>query len=769
MRTTGEFDQGGTGYDSPMPPWISLSLFLAVGGLFDPSMLPTPDETRSELDAVCQRLARGENPYFGNALAQRLEAKIQAMNPGGDAELAVGFRGRLAEEYLRLGKLEEARARLLEALQLTETHELPPGLRNRLVYLLGLGELRLAEQQNCVAHHGGESCILPLAEGGIHRDPGAARRAMGYFEKALAQDPQEIQARWLLNLASLVAGSGLEAIAPERRISPSAAARLTDPSEGVRWPNLAAELGVDAVDLAGGSVIEDFDGDGWLDLVTSTWDPCGTLKAFRNDGQGGFQDVTESWGLHGQLGGLNLSHADFDNDGRKDLLVLRGAWLGDDGKIRSSLLRNDLGPEGGSFQDVTTAAGLAYPAYPTQTGSWADYDGDGDLDLFVGNEASSSQVFSWQMAEDPGRPFPSQLFQNQGNGVFVDKAREAGVANLRFAKGVAWGDYDNDGDPDLYVSNLGLNRLYRNEGADVQGKVRFVDVAPRLGVTGPEKASFATWFFDVDNDGDLDLFVADYSARVRKVSAWYVGLEPESEGHLVLYRNSGGTFTDVSLEVGFDRPLLPMGANFGDLDNDGWLDVFLGTGVPDLEAVMPDAVFRNVAGQRFREMTFAAGLGHLQKGHGVSFGDLDHDGDLDVLHQMGGAFPSDSFANALYENPGNENSWVAFELEGRLANRSGLGARIEVRIADESGGRSIHRVVGTGGSFGSSSLRQVVGLGRAREIERVEILWPGSGTRQTLGRLAPERLYRIIEGEDQPKPLELSPVRLGGRKQEQER
>ena len=745
-----------------------MSLLLVAGGLFDPALLPTPEETRSELSAVCQRLARGENPYFGNALARRLETRIGTLKEDGDAELAVGLRGRLAEEYLRLGQLDDARARLLEALQITESRELPAGLRSRLVYLLGLCELRLAERQNCVAHHGGESCILPLAEGGIHRDPDAARRAMKHFETTLEENPEEVQARWLLNLASMVAGEGFDAVAPNLRMAPAAAARLTEAGNGARWANLASELGVDAIDLAGGSVIEDFDGDGWLDLVTSTWDPCGPLKAFRNDGRGRFEEVTEAWGLHGQLGGLNLSHADFDNDGRQDLLVLRGAWLGDDGKVRNSLLRNDLGSSGGGFQDVTAVAGLAYPSYPTQTGAWADYDGDGDLDLYVGNEAASSQVFSWQMAENPGRPFPSPLFQNQGDGTFIDKAREAGVMNLRFAKGVAWGDFDNDGDPDLYVSNIGLNRLYRNEGVGADGKVRFTDVAPQLGVTAPERASFAIWFFDVDNDGDLDLFVSDYSARFRRVSSWYVGEDPGPEGHSRLYRNVGGTFEDVSLEVGFDRPLLPMGANFGDLDNDGWLDVFLGTGVPDLEAAMPDAVFRNLEGKRFQEVTFSAGFGHLQKGHGVSFGDLDHDGDLDVLHQIGGAFPSDGFANALYENPGNDHSWVAFELEGKRANRSGLGARIEVRVAGEGQGRSIHRVVGTGGSFGSSSLRQVIGLGTARRIERVEILWPGSGARQTLKGLEPERLYRILEGEDQPVSLELSPVRLGGREQEQE-
>jgi len=750
---------------------VAVHLALSPAAAADAPSRPVETTPTAELEAACERLRSGRNPYFGRGLAEELERRLGT--PIGDPAVRVGVRGRLAEELLRLGDPERAVELLEEARGIVEAAELAPELRHRLLYLLGLAWMQVAEERNCVAMHGARSCILPFAPEALHRDPEPARWAAEHFLRLLAEEPGEIQARWLLVLAWRVSGGDPEAL-PEAFRPPAGAFASEVPFP--RWSDRAPELGTDAFDLAGGAVMDDFDGDGLLDLVTSTWDPCDGLEAFRNDGRGGFEEVTEEWGLGGQLGALNLVHGDFDGDGRLDLLALRGGWLGDDGRIRNSLLANHLGDAdpgdaaldgdsggGGRFLDVTAAAGLAYPAYPTQTAAWADYDGDGDLDLYVGNESSTGRVYSWQLARDPGRAFPSQLFHNHGDGTFTDVARSAGATNDRFTKGVAWGDYDDDGDPDLYLSNLGANRLYRNDGAGDDGRPRFTDVAPELGVTGPGSASFATWFFDYDNDGDLDLFVADYGARVRRVSASYLGLGEAGEpGHPVLYRNDGGRFTDVSRQLGFVRPLLPMGANYGDLDGDGWLDLVLGTGVPDLEALMPDVAYRNDGGRRFVDVTFAGGFGHLQKGHGVAFGDLDNDGDQDLLHQMGGAFPADGFANALYENPTRGRRWLTLRLRGRHANRFGIGARIEVTVGEGEGRRAIHRRVGSGGSFGGSSLQQEIGLGNAREIVSVTVRWPGSGTVQRFSGVALDRCYLADEERPELIPLDPPRIRLGG-------
>jgi hypothetical protein len=505
------------------------------------------------------------------------------------------------------------------------------------------------------------------------------------------------------------------------------------------------------IDLAGGAVMDDFDGDGLLDLVTSTWDPCGHLEAFRNDGAGGFDNVTEAWGLDSQFGGLNLVHADYDNDGRLDLLVLRGGWLHRHGKMRNSLLRNELGEGRDRFVDVSLSAGIVGTEYPGQIAAWADYDGDGDLDLYLAYESPKYDSY------------PAQLFQNNGDGTFTDVASRAGVTNLGYAKGVGWGDYDEDGDPDLYVSNVGPNRLYRNNGDGT-----FADVAPALGVVEPSGRSFGTWFFDFDNDGDLDLLVADFHTPPALVVASYFGVT-STRGQPLLYRNDGGRFVEVSREVGLLRPVLPMGLNFGDLDNDGWLDFYLGTGDPNYETVTPNLMYRNVGGKKFDDVTFAGGFGHIQKGHGVAFGDLDNDGDQDLFHQVGGFYPGDAYSNVLFENPGNGNAWVVLRLEGRRANRFGVGARIEVRIdeapsaagAADGGARSVHVVAGSGGSFGGSSMQQEIGLGRARSIEWINVRWPGSGTVQRLNGVQPNRVYRVIEGVDRLETVELPPIGLG--------
>jgi hypothetical protein len=439
-------------------------------------------------------------------------------------------------------------------------------------------------------------------------------------------------------------------------------------------------------------------------------------------------------------GGLNAVHADDDNDGDLDILVLRGAWQRAHGRHPRSLLRNN-GDR--TFTDVTFDVGLGDVHYPTQTAAWDDYDLDGDLDVYVGNE------------RDANVDAPGQLFRNDG-GTYVDVAGPAGVTNGGFAKGVAWGDHDGDRYPDLYVSNLGgRNRLYRNHGDGT-----FTDVARDAGVERPI-SSFATWFWDYDNDGRLDLYVGAYGGTnvppdVADVAASYLGLPTRAERGIVYRGLAGGRFEAHELS----RVTLPMGANFGDLDNDGWLDLYLGTGYPYYEGLVPNVMLRNRAGQGFADVTTAGGFGHLQKGHGIAFADLDHDGDQDVYASMGGNYPGDGFANALWENPGGGGHWLEVRLVGTRSNRFGVGARIRIVIHEDGVAREIHRVVSTGGSFGGNPLRQAIGLGRAERIDRLEVYWPASDTRQTFGDLPVDRSIEVTEGADAPRPVTLAAAPL---------
>jgi hypothetical protein len=704
-----------------------------------PAVGPTaesPATVHEEFLAICDGIKRSRNSFFGTAQVGELESLLR--RPPGDARRDSRIRARLGLEYLRLGNNAGAIRLLAEARELMSTDP-SPGLELNFVRMLGLAHLRLGERSNCVDMHGPRSCILPLAEEAIHSDPRGSLEAIELYKTCLSMNPGSTAVQWLLNVAAMTVGRYPDAVPEPFRLPPES---LRSSYDIKRFPNIASAVGLDIYQQSGGGLMDDFDGDGLLDIVSSTIDPCGPMNFFHNDGRGRFEDRSAASNLKSQLGGLNTIHADYDNDGDPDLLVLRGGWLGADGRMRNSLLRN---AGDGTFQDVTRGAGLAEPAYPTQTAGWADYDNDGDLDLFIGNESSSSIEA------------PSQLFRNNGDGTFTDVARQAGVENERMAKSVAWGDYDNDGDPDLYISNIGLNRLYRNNGDGT-----FVDVAPDLDMTGPEGRSFPSWFFDYDNDGNLDLFVAAYDATLEDVASSLFG-RPTGAGHPRLYRNLGdGRFREVSREVGLDASCLPMGSNFGDLDNDGYLDLYLGVGIPSYESIAPNLMYRNDRGQRFQDVSYSGGFSHLQKGHGVAFGDLDNDGDQDIFEQMGGAYPGDAFPSVLYENPGHGNHWITLRLEGRKTNRSAIGVRIEVTVTEPEGTRSVHTTVGTGGSFGGSSLRQEIGLGSATSIVKLVITWPTSRTEQVFRDVQLDRSYAIVEGEDRMQPLVTPRIHLGG-------
>ncbi|MYE90677.1 tetratricopeptide repeat protein, partial [Candidatus Poribacteria bacterium] len=446
-------------------------------------------------------------------------------------------------------------------------------------------------------------------------------------------------------------------------------------------------------------------------------------------------------------------------------LVLRGAWLEAAGQHPNSLLRNN---GDSTFTDVTFDAGLGKAHYPTQTASWGDYNNDGNLDLYIGNE--STEAFN----------APCQLFRNNGNGTFSDVAAHAGVQNYGFAKSVIWGDYNADRFLDLYVSNFkGANRLYHNNGDGT-----FTDVAEQLNIDLPMR-SFPAWFWDFDNDGALDIYVAAYSAGISHLAAYALGIPTHSppsatraesttiyhncpdlrEGGLAhLYRGDGqGGFKEVARQRNLLQPNAPMGSNFGDLDNDGYLDFYLGTGYPDYKNLMPSIMYRNRRGIDFVDVTYAGGFGHLQKGHAVVFADLDNDGDQDIFEQMGGAFPGDGYNNVLYENPGSGNHFLTIRLAGVSSNRSAIGARIHTDVVENGERRSIYKYVNSGGSFGANPLRQTIGLGKAEKIERLEIFWHTTGLTQTFYNVPLNEFIQITEGETQYTTVELKKLKLGAK------
>ena len=282
----------------------------------------------------------------------------------------------------------------------------------------------------------------------------------------------------------------------------------------------------------------------------------------------------------------------------------------------------------------------------------------------------------------------------------------------------------------------------------------------QLGVAWP-RSSFPCWFWDFDNDGDLDLYVASYEAGIEHLAASYLGLPHDAE-MARLYRNDGtGGFADVAADFNLVHPTTPMGSNFGDIDNDGFLDFYLGTGDVHYEDLMPNMLYRNDAGRRFLDVTAASGTGHLQKGHGIAFADFDNDGDQDVFAEMGGAYPGDRYSDSLYENPGFGNRWLSVRLVGTSSNRSAIGVRIMVGVAAPDGPRSIYKSVGSGGSFGANPLRQTIGLGDAVRIEKLEVHWPATGQTQLFADVPMDSFIEVVEGGDRFTQLDLAGFRLG--------
>src|SRR2546430_10902436 len=690
-------------------------------------------------------LNRERADLFGKELNQLLAAPD---SPDKGAKV-LDLDSRYATELLLSGKSWEAieEFTMLDAFIKTSSVQFGSQTRSSLRHFLAIAFLRLGEQENCLTNHTIDSCLMPIRGNGVHKIQRGSRKAAELLTEQLNEFPDDLKARWLLNLAYMTLGESQDKGPPQWLIPPKV---FESDYQMPRFYDVAGNLGLDLNSLSGGVIAEDFDGDGNLDIMISSLGVRDQLRYFHNNGDGTFTERTEEAGLLGETGGLNIMQTDYNNDGWPDVLVLRGAWFGVEGHYPMSLLRNN---GNGTFDDVTEEAGLLR-FHPTQAATWFDYNNDGWLDLFVGNETT------------PGDTNRCELFRNNGDGTFTECAAEVGLDAIAFIKAVASGDYNNDGWPDLYISSRGQPKmLFRNEGPQSanksqKGAWKFTDVAAQAGVTGP-RYSFSTLFFDYDNDGWLDIFVCGFGIKdVGDIAADYLGLPTKAERARLYHNNHDGTFTDVTKEAGLYKVILGMACNFGDLDNDGYLDFYIGTGDPDLSTLIPNRMFRNAGGRFFQDVTTAGGFGHLQKGHGIAFADIDNDGDQDIFANMGGAYTGDIYRKALFENPGNSNHWLKLKLVGVKSNRAGIGARIKVTVENGAAQRAIYKTVNSGGSFGANPLRQEIGLGQAKSIKEVEIYWPSSGLTQKFDHLALDSCYTVREGDSRPVLVKLKSFRL---------
>jgi ASPIC and UnbV/FG-GAP-like repeat len=629
-------------------------------------------------------------------------------------------------------KPERAYEVLAEARSLIETDEalMRDGLYT-VIFLQAVTALRRGETDNCVMCRGESSCILPIAPAAQHTIPAGSQLAIRHFTEYLEQFPQDGDARWLLNVAHMTLGEYPGKVDPKYLVSIDHF--LKSEFDIGKFRDIGEKVKVNRFNMAGGAVMEDFDHDGLLDLATTSFDPSLPMTFYRNAGDGSFVLKTKEAGLSEQLGGKNLVQTDYNNDGHLDLFISRGAWL--NSPVRQSLLKNN---GNGTFSDVTESAGLLDPVNSTYS-CWGDYDNDGWLDVYIICELQTNR-----------------LYHNRGDGTFEDVSGRAGVGGdgKGYCKGANWVDFDNDDFPDLFVTNLkGMSKLYHNNRNGT-----FSEVTESMGIDGPQKG-FSCWAWDYDNDGWLDIFATCYDYSIGDVVKGLAGEAHTRMSNRLWHNVKGERFEDKTKESGLDMVFATMGSNFGDVDNDGYLDFYLGTGTPEFETLFPNRMFKNVEGRRFAEITASSGTGNLQKGHGVSFADWDRDGDLDMFIEMGGASLGDRYHNILFENPGQGNHWLSVKLVGKKTNRAALGARIKV-VAGGELPQTIYRHVSTGSSWGANPLEQHIGLQKADRVRTLEIHWPSSGTTQVFRDIAADQAIEVTELDDRIQTLPRKPIAL---------
>jgi len=618
-----------------------------------------------------------------------------------------------AIESLNAGNIDESITvlkNIMKTMGATDQNCTP---ENKVVFdQLAIAYMRKGEVENCANNHSPQSCIIPIQGSGIHQLTSGSEMAIATYKIILDRFPDDLQSRYLLNIAYMTLGK-YPAEVPKKWLINSDLFRQQNNSNIV-LKDVGAKKNVDMSGLAGGCVIEDLDNDGLLDIMASSYGVNDQIRYMHQQKDGSFKTETAASGLVGITGGLNLIHADYNNDGFSDIVVLRGAWWGKNARFPFSLLKNN---GNNTFEDVTIELGLYSPA-PTQAANWIDFNNDGWLDLWVAHE-----------------DYPAQLFINE-KGRFRDVAPQYGLNINKFVKGSIWGDINNDGFPDLYISIFGEpNKLFLNKTAADKTQRIFEDISKSAGIEEPI-ISFPTFFFDYDNDGFQDLFVSGYASLTKEgqkpaaedVVTDLYGMPPLSELPRLYHNNGNNTFTDLSKQYNVNHVVYTMGCNYGDIDNDGWLDFYLGTGTPNFTSIVPNKLYHNLGGKKFEDITYATNTGHIQKGHGVAFADIDNDGDQDIYEVMGGAYAGDHFRNVLFENTTvTSNHWVKLKLEGVTANRSAIGARVKIKVKGADGNfQDFYHIVSSGGSFGSNPLRIEAGLGNAVAIEEVEIQWPNA-------------------------------------------
>ena len=519
---------------------------------------------------------------------------------------------------------------------------------------------------------------------------------------------------------------------------------ISSEKSGIVWKHVAGHSSAKYLPetTGAGCAFLDYDNDGWMDIYlvnsgkSDFYSPTQPLRnaLYHNNRDGTFTDITEKAGVIGGGYGQGVAVGDYDGDGYPDLYVTQYG--------RSILYHNN---GDGTFTDVTEKAGVAAPGWASSA-VWFDYDNDGRLDLFVCRFVDFDRDKNLPCTADgkPGycvprlyKPMTSYLFHNNGDGTFTDVSKTSGIASYL---GKAWGvvatDINNDGNMDLFVANDTVaNFLFANRGGG-----KFEEIGTTSGVAysdaGRPRSGMGVDSADFDQDGWMDLFVANI----------------DHERYSLYKNNHDGTFDDLADKLGIGYPTRLMsgwGLKFFDYDNDGNLDLMIANGNPDdliqvyhqdVSYEEPLLLFHN-DGQKFQDVSSSSGPAFAKKlnSRGLALGDFDNNGAVDVLISTNDGAPL-----LLRNNVGDKNSWVGLHLKGKKANPDAVGARVTYKAGDLTRSRM---VVGGGSFLSSQDPRLVLGLGSHRELDWVEIRWPRPSTLvERFTGLALGRYTNIVEG-----------------------
>jgi hypothetical protein len=533
------------------------------------------------------------------------------------------------------------------------------------------------------------------------------------------------------------------------------------PAVAIRLVDVAEQAGLTLLNICGGPVKDyivevngngaalfDYDNDADLDVLIANGSTLENMTQggdqmvalFRNDGKAQFADVTPASGLRARGWGMGTCVADYDNDGFQDVYVTA---------FGPNLLFHNNGD--GTFSDRTARAGVGDPRWSTNC-AFADYDRDGDLDLYVANYLTFSERTIAKRGVSPDCKYlgvdvmcgpkglagePDVLYRNNGDDTFFDVTESAGIVDPgHYGFGVLFSDLDDDGWPDIFVANDSVpNLLFRNTRNG-----SFAEAGLRLGLAlsgdGKPQASMGADAGDFDGDGRLDVFVTNFS-----------------HDYNTLYRNSAeGFFTDVSRAAGVVPPALSYlgwGTGFVDADNDGLLDLFVANGhvYPQIDRsglgttyVQRKQLFRNLGKGRFREVSGESGSGLAieKSSRGAAFGDIDNDGDIDVL-----VINMNDRPTLLRNDTPSGNGWITLKLVGRGPNRDAIGARVRL---EDNGSVQVAEVRSGGSYLSHNDMRIHLGLGPRTAVPPVLVRWP-DGALERFDGLTPNAIHVVRQGQ----------------------